>query len=102
MCYFPLSPPRGFSGTVGSGFVVFFLKAESYSSITRLKRQYEKMKTNKGEEKERASMQPVLYFIFFYGCLVVWMWGCLFLLYYFCCLVPIERILFGVDALQIC
>lgn len=64
MCYFPLSPPRGFSGSVGSGFVGFILKAESYSSIMRLKRQYEKMKTNKGEEKERASMQPVLYFIF--------------------------------------
>lgn len=73
MCYFPLSPPRGFSGTVGSGFVGFFLKAESYSSITRLKRQYEKMKTNKGEEKERASMQPVLYFIFFMD---VWWFGC--------------------------
>lgn len=78
MCYFPLSPPQGFRGGVGSGLVFFFLKAESYSSITRLKRQYEKMKTNKKGEEIRESKHAACFIFHFYGCLVVWMWACLF------------------------
>lgn len=82
--------------------LLVFLKAESYSSITRLKRQYEKMKTNKkGEEirEKQACSQFYISFLWMPGGLDV---GLSFLLYYFCCLVLIEKILFGVDALQIC
>lgn len=58
--------------------LLFFLKAESYSSITRLKRQYEKMKTNKKGEEIRESKHAASFIFHFYGCLVVWMWACLF------------------------
>lgn len=69
MCYFPLSPPRGFSGTVGSGFVVFFWRQRATVLSRDSKDSMRKWKQIRGRKKrEQACSQ-------FYISFFLWMSG---------------------------